>query len=132
MELRAIELAVERGLDGSIVDDLLQRNGSPRFARILFWIIEKLVVQFRGNFFNAWLKIAGKRSKEISTPSWDEVIAMRDRSFPIVALKYNFVEKSSSSSIEYHDSENEELSADKYVCPYLHETVKRNILTMTS
>ena len=57
---------------------------------------------------------------------------MRDRSFPIVALKYNFAEKSSSSSIEYHDSENEELSADRYVCPYLHETVKRNILTMAS
>lgn len=57
---------------------------------------------------------------------------MRDRSFPNVALKYNFAEKSSSSSVEYHDSENEELSADRYVCPYLHETVKRNIFTMAS
>ncbi|WP_434750971.1 hypothetical protein [Paenibacillus amylolyticus] len=101
-------------------------------ARILFWIIEKLVIQFSENFFNAWLKIAGKRSKEISTPSWEEVIAMRDRSFPIVALKYNFAEKSSSSSIEYHDSENEEVSGDKYICPYQHETVKRSIFTMAS
>ncbi|WP_411860604.1 hypothetical protein [Paenibacillus sp. UASWS1643] len=92
-----------------------------------------LVIQFSVNFFNAWLKIAGKRSKEISTPSWKEVIAMRDLSFPIVALKYNFVaEKSSSSSIEYHYSEDEEVSADKYVCPYQHETVKRNIFTMAS
>jgi len=98
-------------------------------ARILFLIIEKLVIQFSENFFNTWLKIAGKRSKEISTPSWEEVIAMRDRSIPIVALKYNFAEKSSSSSIEYHDSENEE---DKYICPYQHETVKRSIFTMAS
>lgn len=55
---------------------------------------------------------------------------MRDRSFPIVALKYNFAEKSSSSSIEYHDSENEELSADRYVCPYQHEAVKRSIFLL--
>lgn len=101
-------------------------------ARILFWIIEKLVVQFSENFFNAWLEIAGRRSKEISTPSWNEVNTMRDRSFPNVALKYNFVEKTLSSFIEYHYLKNEEVSAYKYVCPYQHESAKRNIYTMES
>jgi hypothetical protein len=47
---------------------------------------------------HAWLEIAGKRSKKISTPSWNEVNTLRDQSFPSVALKYNFVEKRSSSS----------------------------------
>ncbi|APO46128.1 hypothetical protein BS614_20245 [Paenibacillus xylanexedens] len=101
-------------------------------AKILFWIIEKLVIQFSENFFNAWLEIAGRRSTEISTPSWNEVNTMRYRSFPNVALKYSFVENTSSSFIEYHYLENEEVPAFKYVCPYQHESAKRNIYTMTS
>jgi hypothetical protein len=53
---------------------------------------------------NAWLEIAGRRSTEISTPSWKEVNTMRDRSFPNVALKYSFVEKT--------------LSRDKNIVPF--------------
>ncbi|MBD8836858.1 hypothetical protein IFU39_03335 [Paenibacillus sp. CFBP 13594] len=91
-------------------------------TKILFWIMEKIVIQFSENFFNAWLEIAGERSKEISAPSWNEVNEMRYGSIPIIAFKYNFIEKSSSNCVEYHYSENEEVPAYKYVCPYQHES----------
>ncbi|MEK4057388.1 hypothetical protein MHB84_27785 [Paenibacillus sp. FSL F4-0087] len=127
-------LIIEDHLDyfSEQIVSLQMKNQHCIDTRILFWIIKKIVIQFSGNFFNAWLEIAGKRSKEISTPSWNEVNKMRDRSFPNVALKYNFVENSSSSSIEYHYLENEEVLAYKYVCPYQHESAKRNIYTMKS
>lgn len=84
----------------------------------LSWILEKLVLQFCENFFCAWMETAGKRSKEISVPSWKEIENMRDRSFPDVAFKYNFDESSSSSSIEYYHLQNREpLLTNKCNCP---------------
>ncbi|MBB6021856.1 hypothetical protein HNR77_002951 [Paenibacillus sp. JGP012] len=101
-------------------------------TKILFWILEKIIIQFSENFFNAWLEIAGERSKKISAPSWNEINEMRNRSFPIIAFKYNFIEKSSSSCVEYHHLENEEMPTYKYVCPYQHENAIRNTYTMKS
>lgn len=102
--------------------------------RILTWILEKLVMQFSEKFFCAWLEIAGKRSKIISVPSWQEIENMRDRSFPSVAFKYNFDESSSSSSIEYyHLNKNESKSIlDDFECPYQHESAKGDIQSMIS
>lgn len=57
---------------------------------------------------------------------------MRDRYFPIIYSKYNFINKISSSSIEYNHLENEEVLACKYVCPYQHESAKRNTYAMKS
>jgi len=101
-------------------------------TKILYWILEKIIIQFSENFFNAWLEIAGERSKKISAPSWNEINEMRNRSFPIIAFKYNFIEKSSSSCVEYHHLENEEMPTYKYVCPYQHENAIRNTYTMKS
>ncbi|NUU75227.1 MULTISPECIES: hypothetical protein [Paenibacillus] len=101
-------------------------------ARILFWILEKLVMQFSENFFCTWLEIAGKRSKEISVPSWQEIEKMRDQSFPSVAFKYNFDESSSSSSIEYYHLSKNESILNKFECPYQHESAKADIQSMIS
>ncbi|WP_144029276.1 hypothetical protein [Paenibacillus campinasensis] len=99
----------------------------------LSWILEKLVLQFCENFFCAWMETAGKRSKEISVPSWKEIENMRDRSFPDVAFKYNFDESSSSSSIEYYHLQNKEpLLTNKCNCPNQHETAKQDIQSMIS
>ncbi|RPE06761.1 hypothetical protein [Paenibacillus polymyxa] len=84
-----------------------------------FWILEKLVTQFSRNFFIAWLEIAGKRSREISVPSWNEIVKMRERSFPKVAFKYDFDVKESSRCIKYYHLKNEKLSeVINYDCPY--------------
>ncbi|SDD53479.1 hypothetical protein SAMN05428987_5173 [Paenibacillus sp. CF095] len=99
----------------------------------LSWILEKLVIQFSENFFRAWMETAGKRSKEISVPSWNEIENMRDRTFPDVAFKYNFDESSSSSSIEYYHLQNREPSLTiKCNCPNQHETAKQDIQSMIS
>ncbi|MEC0107381.1 hypothetical protein P4H27_10575 [Paenibacillus taichungensis] len=99
----------------------------------LSWILEKLVLQFSENFFYAWMETAGKRSKEISVPSWNDIENMRDRSFPHVAFKYNFDESSSSSSIEYYHLQNREpLLTNKCNCPNQHETAKQDIQLMIS
>jgi hypothetical protein len=54
------------------------------------------------------METVGKISKEISGPSWKEIENMREHSFPDVAFKYNFDERSSSSSIEYYHLQNRE------------------------
>ncbi|MGQ3480132.1 hypothetical protein [Paenibacillus sp. TY11] len=96
-------------------------------VKVLSWILEKLVMQFCKNFFCAWLAIAGKKSKEISVPSWSEIEDMRDQFFPNVAFKYNFNESSSSSSIEYYHMKSKELLLNKCDCPYQHEGAKHDI-----
>jgi hypothetical protein len=101
-------------------------------SRILSWILEKLVIQFSENFFCTWLEIAGKRSKEISVPSWKEIENMRDQSFPSVAFKYNFDESSSSSSIEYYHLSKNESILNKFKCLYQHESAKGDIQSMIS
>lgn len=79
------------------------------------------------------METAGKRSKEISVPSWKEIENMRDHSFPDVAFKYNFDESSSSSSIEYYHLQNKELLlTNKCNCPNQHGTAKRDIQSMIS
>jgi len=79
------------------------------------------------------MRIAGKRSKEISVPHWKEIENMRDRSFPDVAFKYNFDEGSSSSSIEYYHLQNREpLLTNKCKCPNQYETAKQDIQSMIS
>ncbi|WP_236703154.1 MFS transporter [Paenibacillus xylanivorans] len=101
-------------------------------SRILSWILEKLVIQFSENFFCTWLEIAGKRSKEISVPSWKEIENMRDQSFPSVAFKYNFDESSSSSSIEYYHLSKNESILNKFKCLYQHESAKGDIQSIIS
>lgn len=86
---------------------------------------------FSENFFCTWLEIAGKRSKEISVPSWHEIEKMRDQSFPNVAFKYNFDESSSSSSIEYYHLSDESI-LNKFECPNQHESAKGDIQSMKS
>lgn len=98
----------------------------------LSWILEKLIIQFSENFFCSWLEIAGKRSKEVSVPSWKEIEDMRDRSFPDVAFKYNFDESSSSSTIEYYRFQDKEPFPNKCTCPNQHETAKQDIQSMIS
>lgn len=58
---------------------------------------------------------------------------MRDHSFPVVAFKNNFDERSSSSSIEYYHLQNREpLLTNKCNCPNQHETAKQDIQSMIS
>lgn len=95
-------------------------------VEILSWVLDKLVTQFSENFFSSWLEIAGKRSKEVSVPSWKEIEKMRDDSFPSVAFKYNYDESSSSSSIEYYHLRKNESMISTFECPNQKESAKSN------
>ncbi|KGP81921.1 MULTISPECIES: hypothetical protein [Paenibacillus] len=99
--------------------------------RIILWVLEKLVTQFSENFFDAWFDIAGKGCEEISVPPWKEVIKMRDRAFPNIALKCRTDEL--GTYVEYHHGENTETTLfNKYECIYQNENIRLNIKEMSS
>lgn len=99
-------------------------------GRIILWVLEKLVTQFSENFFGAWFDIAGKGCEEISVPPWKEVIKMRDRAFPNIALKCSIDDQ--RIYIEYHHIKNTDSMINKYDCIYQNKNIRLNIKEMSS
>ncbi|MGF9696389.1 hypothetical protein ACMX2M_07080 [Paenibacillus polymyxa] len=97
---------------------------------IIFWFLEKLVSEFSESFFRAWFEIAGKRSEKINVPKWGEILEMRDKSFPKVALKCSINKQ--INYIEYHLSKSNESISIKFDCPNQNETARSNIKAMNS
>ncbi|NHN34669.1 hypothetical protein [Paenibacillus agricola] len=55
----------------------------------LYWIIDKITVNFSFNFFGQWLQQAGKGVCEVRVPNWHQINQMVECSFPQMAFNYS-------------------------------------------
>ncbi|MCU6792549.1 hypothetical protein OB236_10455 [Paenibacillus sp. WQ 127069] len=55
----------------------------------LYWIIDKITVNFCFNFFEQWLQQAGKGVSEVRVPNWHQINQTVECSFPQMAFNYS-------------------------------------------
>ncbi|RXZ77631.1 hypothetical protein EBB07_30470 [Paenibacillaceae bacterium] len=61
-------------------------NQEFSIERALNWILNSMTSEFCMRFFHEWLEIAESGTQQLTTPSWKEIIELKEKSFS----KFNF------------------------------------------
>jgi hypothetical protein len=96
----------------------------------LIWIMKKITTQFCINFYNVWLKFAEEGVLRESAPTWEQIMEIKQASFPKFTFKV--LEENNSLSIEYLLLEQSKHKLQDFDCPNQTLKSKRKINRMKS